>query len=417
MKEDQCYYDVNRIRYEFPILDNQNRDRPLVYFDSAASTQKPKSVIDTIKRFYEREYATVHRAVYELAAKSTERYTYVREKIKNFIGAQSEDEVIFTKGATQSINIVARCYAEEFLKPGDEIIITEAEHHSNIVPWQQLMEKNNIRLRVLPVNEIGEISLNQLKDVLSHKTKLVCMAYMTNTTATINPVKEVIKLSHYVGAKVLLDAAQAVGHLKINVQELDVDFLAFSSHKMYGPTGVGILYGKKEFLDQMPPYEFGGDMIDHVSFEKTTYQKAPLKFEAGTPMFAQVIGLGEAVDFIMTIGLDKIHSWEMKLLDYATSQLKKIPDLKIMGTSSHKGPIITFTIDGIHPLDLGTILGLKGVAIRTGSLCAEPLLDRYGLSSVARISFGMYNTMEEIDYFMEALEDSIALLKPQVTSY
>ena len=414
---DNFFYDVNRIRLEFPIFENHSGENPLVYFDNAASTQKPKCVSETIRNFYQNEYATVHRAVYELAAKSTERYTYVREKVKNFIGAKSEDEIIFTKGTTQSINIVARCYAENFLEPGDEIIITEAEHHSNIVPWHHLAEKNKIQLKVLPINDAGDIDLDQLKSILNNKTKLVCLAYCTNTTGTIYPIEEVIKLSHFVGAKVLVDAAQAAGHIKIEVEKLDVDFLALSAHKVYGPTGVGILYGKKHLLEMMPPYEFGGDMIDHVSFEKVTYQKSPLKFEAGTPMFAQVIGFGEAIDFVQTIGLERIRIWETKLLNYATSQLLKIRGVKIIGTSQNKAPLIMFVFDGIHPLDLGTILGLKGVAMRTGILCAEPVLDRYGVSSVCRISFGMYNTFEEIDYFVESLKDSISMLKPEMATY
>lgn len=414
---DNFFYDIHRIRLEFPIFKHQNNDAPFIYFDNAATTQKPKCVIDSLKHFYENEYATVHRAVYELAAKSTERYTYVREKIKDLIGAKSEEEIIYTKGTTQSINIVARCYAEEFLEAGDEIIITEAEHHSNIVPWDHLVEKKKIQLKILPVNEKGNIDLNQLKDLLSSKTKLVSVAFCTNTTGTIYPIEEIVKLSHHVGAKVLVDAAQAVGHMAIDVQRLDIDFLAFSSHKFYGPTGFGILYGKKELLDKMPPYEFGGDMIDHVSFEKITYQKTPLKFEAGTPMFAQVIAFGEAIDFVKGIGLQAIQAWETKLLNHAMKQLETINGVKVIGRSEHKGPIITFTLEGVHPLDLGTILGLKGIAIRTGMLCAEPLLDRFGVSSVSRVSFGMYNTFEEIDYFIEALQSSILMLKPELISY
>ncbi len=404
-------YNIDFIRSCFPLFKEGDSNQKLVYFDNAASAQKPYKMIDALTSFYKYEYATVHRAVYDLAAKSTEKYTRVRELVKDFIHAKSEDEIIFTKGTTQGINIVANSFAKPFFKEGDEIVITEAEHHSNIVPWQVLAEEKKLQLRVLPVDSKGDISLDELKNLISEKTKLISVAMMTNTTGTIYPVKEIIDIAHQVGAKVLVDAAQGATHIAIDVLDLDVDFLVFSSHKLYGPTGVGVLYGKKKLLDQMTPYEYGGDMVDQVSFEKTTFQSSPLKFEAGTPMFAQIVAFGASIEFLQSVGVKAISTWETQLLKYATEKLLTIDGLRILGQSKTKGPIITFAIDGVHSLDLGTILGLKGFCLRTGKLCAEPILDRFGVSTVSRISFGMYNTFEEIDAFYEALIESSTLLK------
>ena len=413
--DDTSSFDVWKVRKDFPMLSKTMNDKPLIYLDTAATAQKPQVVIDTINRFYREEYGTVHRAVYEIAARSTEMYSEVRSKVQRFINAPREEEIIFTRGTTESINLVAHSFAQAFLKEGDEILISEMEHHSNIVPWQLICDMYKTRLKVIPINDQAEIDLEAFKSLLTDKTKLVSVGHIANSTGTINPIKDLITLAHQAGAKVLIDGAQAAPHLLIDVQDLDADFYAFSGHKLYGPTGVGVLYGKKELLEAMPPFLGGGDMIEDVTFEKTTYQPIPLKFEAGTPSIAEVIGLGAAIDYVEEIGRLAIHEWEQKLLRYATEKLQAISGIKLYGTAASKGGIVSFTVEGIHPLDLGTILGLKGIAIRTGHLCAQPVLRRFGVEALARISFGVYSTYEDIDTFLHALKEASILLKPEMS--
>ena len=385
------------------MLQKKIHGKDLVYFDSAATTLKPQSVIDAICRFYEEGYGTVHRAVYTLSLESTALYTGVRRQVKQFLNAAYEEEIIFTKGTTESINLVAASFGKAFLKAGDEVIISEMEHHSNIVPWQLICEEKGAILKVIPVTDLGELDLEVYKSLLSSRTKMVALVHVSNALGTINPVKEMISLAHEKGAKVLIDGAQSAAHMAINVQDLDADFFAFSGHKAFGPTGVGVLYGKKALLEEMPPYQGGGDMIARVSFDKTTYQGLPLKFEAGTPMIASVIGLGKALCYIESLGKDNIMHHEEELLLYATKKLKQIPGLKIIGEAQKKGPIISFVISGMHHLDIGVLLDLQGIAVRTGHHCAQPLMQRFNLPGTARLSFAPYNTFEEIDYFVEKL--------------
>lgn len=386
--------------------------KPLIYLDSAATAQKPQVVIDAITNFYQNHYGTVHRAVYELAIHSSEMYQLARQKVKQFIGANQVEEIIFTRGTTESINMVAYSFGKAFVKPGDEILISVMEHHSNIVPWQILCEDRGAILKVIPMNERGELILEEYQKLLSPKTRLVAIAHISNSLGTLNPIKEMISLAHQSGAKVLIDGAQSVPHIKVDMQDLDADFFVFSGHKLFGPTGIGILYGKAEWLEQMPPYQGGGDMIETVLFPKSTYNTLPLKFEAGTPMIAEVIGLGAAIDYVQDIGLEPIQQWEHRLLDYATSHLEQIPHLRIIGTAADKGAIISFVVDGVHSLDIGTLLDLKGIAIRTGHHCAQPVLRHFQISSMARISFAFYNTLEEIDQFLVALQAVIQSLRP-----
>lgn len=386
-----------------------------IYLDSAATTLKPQCVIDTVNQYYTREYATVHRAVYELAAKATERYSNVRRKVKNLIGAEFEEEIVYTKGTTESLNLIAQSYGRAFLKPGDEIIISEMEHHSNIVPWQMICQQTGAVLKAIPITDRGELDLIAYQTLLSDRTKIVSIAHIANATGTINPIKRIIDLAHKAGAVAVIDGAQAAGHMPLDVMDLDADFYAFSGHKIYGPTGVGILYGKKHLLEKMPPFLGGGDMVETVTLEETTYQAAPLKFEAGTPMIAQVLGLGTAIDYIQSVGLDAISKWEQYLLQHATQKLLEIEGLKIIGAAPEKGPIISFIVDGVHPLDIGTLLSLKGVAMRTGHLCAQPTLQHFNLSSMNRISFAFYSSIEEIDHFVKALQESLLLLKPALS--
>ena len=403
------------VRKQFPMLSQLMHGKPLIYFDSAATTQKPQSVIDAMSSFYEGRYGTVHRAVYELAARSTFEYDLSRQKVQRFLHAKHLEEIVFTKGTTESINLVAASFGKAFIKAGDEVLIAETEHHANIVPWQMMCTERGSILQVIPCNEKGEIDLYAFENLLSDKTKIVALAHIANSTGTIHPIKQIIQIAHAKGAKVLIDGAQSVSHQKIDVQDLDADFFVFSGHKAYGPTGIGVLYGKKELLDALPPYQGGGDMIDEVRFEKTTYQKSPLKFEAGTPPIAEVIGLGAALDFIDSLGREQIASYEHTLLEYATEKLQSVEGLRIIGTSANKGSIISFVIEGVHPLDLGTMLSLKGVAVRTGHMCAQPTLRKYGLTSMTRVSFGVYNTIQEIDYFMQVLYEVLLLLRPPMS--
>ncbi|MBM3207058.1 MAG: SufS family cysteine desulfurase [Chlamydiae bacterium] len=407
--------DIAYLRSNFPMLNKRMHGRPLIYFDSAATTHKPKCVIDEMNNFYRNSYATVHRAVYELAAEATSLYETSRQKIQKFINAAHFEEVIFTKGTTESINLVASSFGRSFFNQGDEILICETEHHSNIVPWQLICAQTGAVIKVIPCNMDGEVDLDIISKMISDKSRIIAIAHIANTTGTVHPIKEITALAHEYGVKVLVDAAQSISHIKIDVQDLDVDFLAFSGHKAYGPTGIGILYGKKALLEVIPPYQGGGDMVDKVEFISTTYQKPPLKFEAGTPLIQQAIGLGNAIDFIESIGLDNIAAWENQLLSYATSRMKEVKGLKIIGNAKEKGAIVSFIIEGVHPLDLGTMLSLKGVAIRTGHLCAQPALKKFSVTSLARVSFGIYNTMEEIDNFIELLEEVLLLLRPPMS--
>ncbi|NNM43034.1 MAG: SufS family cysteine desulfurase [Chlamydiae bacterium] len=404
-------FDVEKIRGDFPLLHLKPGGKDLLYFDSAATTQKPLQVISAITDFYQNNYGTVHRAIYTLAATSTKRYSEVREKVAQFLDAASSDEIVFTKGTTEAINLVATCFGKEFLEKGDEILISQTEHHSNIVPWQNICKEKGAILTVAPVNSKGELILDEFEKLLNHKTKLVSIAHISNVTGTIHPIKKIIAMAHKVGAKVFIDAAQSASHIPFSVQGLDVDFLAFSGHKIYGPTGIGILYGKKELLKALPPYQFGGDMILGVSFTDTTYQEPPLKFEAGTPPIGEVIGLGAALDYISQVGKQNIADWEHGLTKYATQRLLEIEGLRLIGTAEHKSAIISFLIDGVHPLDLGTMLDTKAVAIRTGHLCAQPTMQFFGTTSLNRISFGLYNTLEEIDEFIRRLKEVLSFLR------
>lgn len=405
-------FDVQRIRKDFPMLDKTMHGKPLIYFDSAATAQKPQAVIDAITHFYSDHYGTVHRAVYELATHSTEEYQKSRQKVKTFLNAAKDEEIIFTRGTTESINMVAYSFGKAFVKPGDEILISAMEHHSNIVPWQILCEDRGAILKVIPMNERGELLLEEYEKLLNSRTRLVAVTHVSNSLGTLNPIKQIVAMAHQKGVKVLVDGAQSAPHLKIDVQDLDVDFLAFSGHKIMGPTGVGILYGKGDLLNQMPPYQGGGDMIESVTFAKTTYNVLPLKFEAGTPMIAEVIGLGAAIDYLQSIGMEEIQHWEHELLMHATEQMTQIPGLKIIGQAPQKGALISFIIDGIHPLDLGTFLDMKGVAIRTGHHCAQPVMQFFNVPATARASLAFYNTKEEIDTFISLLQNIVQMLKP-----
>ncbi len=402
--------DFYQLRKDFPMLCQTMHGKPLVYLDSAATAQKPQVMIDAITHFYQSQYGTVHRAVYELAVRSSQNYQLTRRKVQNFLHAAKMEEIIFTRGTTESINLIAYSFGKAFVCPGDEILISAMEHHSNIVPWQILCEDRGAILKVIPIDENGELLLEEYVKLLTSRTRLVAITHISNALGTLNPVKQIITLAHERGAKVLIDGAQSAPHMKIDVQDLDADFFVFSGHKIFGPTGIGVLYGKEQWLKQMPPYQGGGDMIETVTFLQTTYQELPLKFEAGTPMIAEVIGLGAALDYVNAIGLDHIQKWERQLLEYATTRLKQIPGLQIIGTAAEKGALISFVIQGIHSLDLGTLLDLKGIAIRTGHHCAQPIMRFFGIPSTVRLSFAFYNTFEDIDQFLMALQDAIRLL-------
>lgn len=398
------------IKKKFPIF---KKDPSFIYLDSAATTHKPQKVIDRMTQFLQEEYGTVHRAIYSLAAGATFQYDGVRQKVKQFIGCGEEGEVIFTRGTTDGINLVASSFGKAFLEEGDEILISETEHHSNIVPWQMICEEKKAVLKVIPVNDDGEIDLEVFEKMLSSKVKLVAIAHISNVTGAIHPIDKIIEISHRAGAKVLIDAAQSAGHKKICVKTLDVDFFVFSSHKIYGPTGIGVLYGKKVLLDSMPPYQGGGDMVHQVTFEKTTYQPLPLKFEAGTPSIVEVIGLGAALDFIEEVGLSQIENFEKNITEYAFNKMKHVPGLLFLCTPKERSSLLTFHFKKYHSLDVGTLLDLKGIAVRTGHLCGQPALARFGVRSVIRASFAIYNTFEEVDLFVKALEESILLLSTE----
>lgn len=403
-------FDIQRVRNDFPILSRTVNGKPLVYLDNGATTQKPKQVIDAIQAYYTDINSNIHRGVHHLSQLATDAYEVTRRKLKAFINAPHEHEVILTAGTTHGINLVATCYGKAFVRPGDEIIISAMEHHSNIVPWHILCEERGAVLRVIPVTDEGELDMDAYRSLLNERTKLVSVTYVSNALGTVNPVKEIIDLAHRAGAPVLLDAAQAVQHLPIDVQALDVDFLVFSGHKMYGPTGVGVLYGKEKYLDAMPPYQGGGDMIKEVTLEKTVYNDLPFKFEAGTPNIEAGIALASAIDYLEAVGLDTILQYEHGLLDYATRRMQEIPGLRIIGTAKEKSSVISFLVDGTHPYDVGVILDKLGIAIRTGHHCAQPLMDRYGIPGTARASLAMYNTIEEVDVLVAGIERAAAML-------
>ena len=391
-------FNVNNIRKCFPIFDTINS----VYLDSAATTQKPQVVIDAMSQFYKEEYATVHRGIYELSQKSTKQYDDVREKVRSFLGAQSTKEIIFTRGATEAINLVSQSYSN-FLKQGDEILVSEIEHHANFVPWQQLAKSKGVILKTIPVDDNGDFDMSACHSMITERTAFVAIQHVSNVLGTIHPIQEIIRLAHSVGAKVLIDACQSVSHIAVDVQDLDCDFLCFSAHKLYGPTGIGVLYGKEALLEKMPPYQFGGDMIESVSIDDTSFAPLPLKFEAGTPAIAEVIGLGAAIDFVKSIGLDTIASHESDLLSYATQELSKIEGIKIYGSSSKKVGVISFLLGDIHPHDLGTICDTENVSIRAGHHCSQITMNRFNIPATARASFACYNTKDDVDALVRAL--------------
>ncbi len=403
--------DILKIRKEFPVLDQRVNGRDLVYFDNAATSQKPLSVINALVDYYKGYNANIHRGIHTLAEKATKAYEETRATAKNFIHARSTEEIIFTRGVTESINLVATSYGRTFIREGDEIIISGLEHHSNIVPWQFVCEEKKAILKVIPVTDAGELDMDAFRKLLSPRTKVVSVNHASNSMGTINPVKKIIALAHEAGAVVFIDGAQAGAHLPIDVQDLDCDFYAVSSHKMYGPTGTGFLYGKKELLEKMPPYHGGGEMIREVTFEKTTYNDLPYKFEAGTPNIADVVAFRLAMDFITELGRENIAAHEHALLEYATARISKLRGVNVIGTARDKVSVLSFVVDGIHPFDIGQMLDARGIAVRTGHHCTQPLMDRFGIEGTVRASFAVYNTTTEIDQLVEGLERVINFMK------
>lgn len=403
-------FNVTTIREAFPILKRELNNRPLVYLDNAATSQKPQVVIDAITYYYSHYNANIHRGIHTLAEEATAAYEATRVTVKEFINAPSTEEIIFTRGATEGINLVAYTWGRQQIKAGDEIIISGMEHHSNIVPWQMLCEEKEAILKIIPVTDEGELDLDAFKNLLSSKTKMVSVVHVSNSLGTINPVKQIIDEAHNVGALVLMDGAQSTVHLDIDVQDLDCDFFVFSGHKVYGPTGVGVLYGKKELLESMPPFMGGGEMIKEVTFEKTTYNELPYKYEAGTPNIADTVALKSALDFINDIGKEAVRNHENELLQYATEKIKAIPGLQIIGKAKEKVSVVSFIINNIHPQDLGVLLDNQGIAVRTGHHCTQPLMDRFKIPGTVRASFAMYNTKEEIDRLVAGLHKAIKML-------
>ena len=397
-------FDVARIREDFPVLKQMVNGKPLVYLDNAATSQKPQSVIDTLVRYYTTENANVHRGVHTLSQLATDDYEQARTQARKFISAKEDGEIIFVRGTTEAINLVAQTFGRQKISQGDEIIISTMEHHSNIVPWQILCQEKGANLRVIPINDAGELLLDEYEKLINPRTKLVSIVHQSNALGTINPVEEIVQIAHQQGVPVLLDGAQAIAHVSVDVQQLGCDFYAFSGHKLYGPTGIGVLYGKAELLEEMPPYQAGGEMIRSVTFEKTLYNVLPNKFEAGTPNIAGAIGLGAAISYVNGIGMDRIFAYESELLQYGTERLSAIGGLTLMGTAAKKGSVLSFIMDGVHPHDIGTILDAEGIAIRTGHHCAQPLMDRFGVAATARASLAFYNTKEEIDVLVKGID-------------
>ncbi len=401
---------LDDIRKDFPILNREVKGKPLVYFDNAATTQKPQCVLDALQRYYTHTNANVHRGIHTLAEEATADFEATRDGVKQFINAASREEVIFTRGTTESINLVAYTWGWQNLHTGDEVVISAMEHHSNIVPWQIVCEEKGAVLKVVPINDHGELLMDVYENLLNEKTKIVSVMHVSNALGTINPIKEIIEKAHAKGAVVLIDAAQSALHLDVDVQQMDCDFLAFSSHKLLGPTGIGILYGKKDILNNMPPFNAGGEMIREVTFEKTTYNELPYKFEAGTPNIADAVAFKAALDYVNTLGKPWIRKHEDELLQYATERLLQIDGLRIIGTAGNKISVVSFVINGVHPSDMGVLLDNKGIAVRTGHHCAEPLMARFGVPGTIRASFALYNTKEEIDRLLLGLKKSLAVL-------
>ncbi|HKA35170.1 MAG TPA: cysteine desulfurase [Thermoanaerobaculia bacterium] len=396
-------YEVERIRRNFPILSRRVHGKPLVYLDNAASTQKPSAVLDVVKTFYENSYANVHRGVHALSVEASDAYEKARERARAFINAAEAREIVFVRGTTEGINLVAQTYGRANVHRGDEVVISALEHHSNIVPWQILCEEKGAKLRVAPIDERGQIRLEELEKLLSEKTRIVAVSHISNALGTANPIRRIVEMAHSHGIPVLVDGAQAVPRIPVDVRELDVDFYTFSGHKMYAPTGVGVLYAKAKLLEAMPPYQGGGDMISSVTFEKTTYNILPFKFEAGTPNIAGAVGLAAAIDYLSAIGMDAVEAHEDDLLSYATERISAIPGLTIIGTAEDKAAVLSFTLEGIHPHDIGTVLDREGIAVRTGHHCAQPVMDFFKIPATTRASFGLYNTRGEVDALVKGI--------------
>lgn len=399
--------DIQSIRDQFPVLSQTVNGKPLVYLDNAASSQTPSVVIEAISHFYEKDHANIHRGIHTLAERATKAYEDTRKRVHTFINSKEVEEIVFTKGTTESINLVAQSWGSVNLSEGDEILISQLEHHSNIVPWQLIAKRTGAKIKIIPINQEGEIQLDAYRNLVNSKTKMVATNYISNSLGTINPVKEIISIAHSVGATTLIDAAQAAPHLQIDVQHLDCDFLALSSHKMYGPTGVGILYGKREQLESIPPYQGGGEMIKDVSFEETTYNDIPYKFEAGTPNIGDVNAFKEAMNFVVGLGYKEIQAHENELLTYATEKISVLEGLTVVGQAKNKASVLSFVVDEIHPYDIGQLLDSKGIAVRTGHHCTQPLMEFFGIEGTIRASFSIYNTLEEVDYFISSLDSII----------
>ena len=398
------HYQLSKVRADFPILGRQVYGKPLVYLDNGATTQKPRSVVDVMSEEYYSVNANVHRGVHFLSQQATELHEASRETVRRFINARSTNEIIFTRGTTESINLLVSSFGEAFMQEGDEVIISTMEHHSNIVPWQLLTARRGIAIKVIPMNDRGELLLDEYKKLFSPKTRIVSVAHVSNVLGTVNPVREMIAFAHEQGVPVLVDGAQSIPHMSVDVQALDADFYVFSGHKVYGPTGVGVLYGKEAWLDRLPPYQGGGEMIQTVTFEKTTFNELPFKFEAGTPDYIGTTGLARAIDYVTALGMDRIAAYEHELTTYATERLKQIPGMRIFGEAAEKGSVISFLVGDIHHFDMGTLLDRLGIAVRTGHHCAQPLMQRLGIEGTVRASFGLYNTKEEIDVLVAGIE-------------
>ncbi len=403
--------DIEKIRNDFPILEEKVYNKELVYLDNGATTQKPRQVVDKIVAGYYNTNANIHRGVHFLSQKATEAHEAARETVREFINASESKEIIFTRGTTEAINLVASSYGEHYLNAGDEVILTEMEHHANIVPWQMLREKKGIVIKVVPMNDKQELDLESYKNMFTPKTKFVSFAHVSNVLGTINPAKEMIEIAHKNGVKVLVDGAQAVPHLKVDVKDLDADFYVFSAHKIYGPTGIGVLYGKEDILDLMPPYQGGGEMISTVSFEKTVYNELPYKFEAGTPDYIGSTAFAEALNYVSAIGLENMEEHEIELLRYATAKLKEIDGVVIYGNATHKSAVLSFNVEGIHHYDMGMLLDKQGIAVRTGHHCAQPLMDVLGIEGTVRATFAIYNTKDEVDKFIEGVKKVVSMFK------
>jgi cysteine desulfurase/selenocysteine lyase len=403
--------EVERIRQDFPILQRPMRGKPLVFLDSAASAQKPAAVIDAVSHFYARDYANIHRGVYELSERATLAFEGARGKVQRFLGARSPNEIVFVRGTTEAINLVAHSYGRRHVSEHDEILISGMEHHSNIVPWQLLCEERGARLRVAPMDDDGALLLDEFERLLSDRTRMVAVSHVSNALGTLNPVREIVDLAHARGVPVLVDGAQAAPRLRVDVAELDCDFYAFSGHKLYGPTGIGVLWARESHLEAMPPYQGGGEMISEVSFEKTSFKEHPHKFEAGTPHIAGAVGLGAAVDYLSGIGIDRLEAWEGELLAHGTALLEAIPGVRLIGTAPHKAGVLSFVIEGVHPHDVGTILDSDGIAVRAGHHCAQPVMERFGVPATVRASLGLYNLPEDLEALARGLRRTIEMFR------